>query len=243
MSHPRRFFVPTATLGETVTLSREESKHAIRVLRLTAGEPVAVFNEQGEAFLGAIQTADPQATTIHLQKAAPRSPATGTPKITVAAGIAKGKHFDLLVRLITELGAEELWPLLTERTVIKPSQTHGKADRWKRIALEAAKQSRRTRPLAIADPNSLQSFLNTDAHFDQKIIACLEAETVPLKQVLIDTRESTRVLALIGPEGDFTAEEVRLAQDHGCIPVALTPTVLRVETAAAFLVSAVVSAG
>jgi 16S rRNA (uracil1498-N3)-methyltransferase len=102
---------------------------------------------------------------------------------------------------------------------------------WEKIAINAAKQSKRTMLPLIDSLREIKDILSQTGDFDLKIIPTLSESTKPLKDVLGDKRYRN-ILVIIGPEGDFTPDEVDLAKKAGCIPVSLGNLVLRVETAA-----------
>ena len=109
-------------------------------------------------------------------------------------------------------------------------------ERWKKIALNASLQSQRN-TLPILEPiKNIKGLLSDSGSFDLKLIPTLIQERKPLKETLEESK-SKNILVIIGPEGDFTSDELGLAKKMGCIPVSLGDLVLRVETAAVAVVS------
>jgi 16S rRNA (uracil1498-N3)-methyltransferase len=109
-------------------------------------------------------------------------------------------------------------------------------ERWKRIAKSAAQQCKRNDIPIIDSVKRMEEVLAEAGNFDLKIIPTLAGEHRSIKEVFSEIR-GKKILVFIGPEGDFTDEEIRLAMKAGCIPVTLGPLVLRVDTAAISVVS------
>ena len=138
-------------------------------------------------------------------------------------------RYEWFVEKATEVGVDAVIPVIgerSERKVFKP-------ERCRKIALSAMKQSLKASLPAIEDPLPLKDFI-TRAEGLKMICCCFEGETTrrSISQVLEGAPEGCRISILIGPEGDFSPEEVHLAVEHGFVPVHLGPSRLRTETAA-----------
>jgi 16S rRNA (uracil1498-N3)-methyltransferase len=146
---------------------------------------------------------------------------------------------DDIVDKLTQLGVARIIPLKTQNTVVVLDEKKEKmrAGHWEKVAISAAKQSGR-RTLPVIDPvREIKDFLARADNFDLKVIPTLSAEGIrPLKDVL-GNKKYRDILAIIGPEGDFTTGEIDLAERRGCIPVSLGKLVWRVETAAVAVTS------
>ncbi len=208
-------------------LSAEESHHATHVLRVKAGETVNVFDGRGheaqcrvaEAGKGAVRLAILQQTNT------PPLPC----RISLAQAIPK-KNMDLIVQKATELGVAEIAPLISERTV---KRTDAAVERWREIALESCKQCGNNWLPEIHAPQKAGEFINALPKANLCLIASLQPDAKPLKQILPEKRPAS-LLVLIGPEGDFTPAELALAKSAGCLPLSLGPLVLRSDTAALY---------
>jgi 16S rRNA (uracil1498-N3)-methyltransferase len=234
-----RFYLPNL---QQLVLSAAEAHHAIHVLRLREGDSVNVFDGRGHEAQCAVSqiSADfVQLKLLSLSNALPLSC-----RITLAQAVPK-KNMDLILQKATELGVSSILPLISERTIVQlDEQDSKKLERWRAICLEACKQSGNNWLPALQQPQKARDFLADLAErktsFDLKLIASLQSDTRPLKNILADSPHSTSaasVLILIGPEGDFTPAEFNLAKNAGCLPLSLGPLVLRAETAALYALS------
>ena len=154
---------------------------------------------------------------------------------------------DLIVQKAVEIGAAEIFPLLSARTVVHldPESAAQKQAKWQTVALEAAKQCGQNWLPQVQTPRTLDEFFAAqppNSH-DLRLIGSLQPGAMHLKRVLADysradnDKRPASVLMLIGPEGDFTPAEIALARSHGCTPLTLGPIILRVETAAIYCLS------
>jgi 16S rRNA (uracil1498-N3)-methyltransferase len=214
-------------------LDPTQAHHAIRVLRLKVGDTLNVFDGRGhEAQCRVTEFGeDSVRLTILQQSSTPPLPC----RITLAQAIPK-KNMDLIVQKATELGVAVIVPLISERTVVQIDDDSKKVPRWRDIALDACKQCGNNWLPEIQAPQKAHDFLSSLVKFDLKLIASLQADSKPLKQ-LIPGSPPCSVLILIGPEGDFTPAELGAAKSAGCLPLSLGPLVLRAETAALYALS------
>jgi 16S rRNA (uracil1498-N3)-methyltransferase len=159
-------------------------------------------------------------------------------RITVACAIAKNVLMDDIVNKLTQLGVSRIIPLETERTIVRMDKVKKflRLERWKRIAKSASQQCKRNDIPVVDSVRRLDEVLSEAESFDLKIIPTLEGEHRSIKEVFLENR-AKRILVLVGPEGDFTDAEVRIAMKFGCIPVSLGELVLRVDTAAISIAS------
>ena len=153
---------------------------------------------------------------------------------------------DLIVQKAVEIGASEIAPIISDRTIVHvDSKSAGqKQSKWQQIAVEAAKQCGQNWLPHVHAPRKLSEFLSVarEKPFDLQLIGSLQPGAHHLKKVLADYSSEHQhrpesVLMLVGPEGDFTPAELALARRHGCQPITLGPIILRVETAAIYCLS------
>jgi 16S rRNA (uracil1498-N3)-methyltransferase len=165
-------------------------------------------------------------------------------QITLAQAIPKGKNMDLIVQKAVEIGASEIAPVISERTIVhlEAKEAAQKQAKWQQVAIEAAKQSGQNWLPTLRLPRKLSDFF-TNAQLQQlRLIGSLQSDALHLKSVLADYEREHQahpesVLMCIGPEGDFTPAELSLARSNGCRPITLGPIILRVETAAIYCLS------
>lgn len=198
-----RFFVEKIT--HPAVLSPEESRHAVKALRLAPGDRVTVF-DPNETWSGEIESAAGKVTIRLLE----RIPAPSIPRVVVAAAAPKGARLDWMVEKLAELGVSEFVPVRFSRSVVEPGE--GKRKRLEKIALAAAKQS--GAPVMKISPEKAVAQLPADAW----LAAPGSAERPPAGGGMV----------VVGPEGGLTPEEdARFARRFS-----LGPTILRIETAA-----------
>lgn len=234
-----RFFIaPQNWSLDRLKLDAEESHHCLDVLRLKVGDRVCVFNGNGIEATAEIVGTEKSGVTLkalHHGKSAP----IGC-EITLGQAIPKGKNMDLIVQKATELGVASIAPLLSERTVIQldAEEAEKKRLKWEGVAIEAAKQCGQNWLPKVQVPRSPKDFFNAGERYDLMLIASLQTDAVHLKTILGEqAKRPSKVLVLVGPEGDFTPAEIALAKSCGCRPITLGPIVLRTETAALYCLS------
>jgi 16S rRNA (uracil1498-N3)-methyltransferase len=210
-----RFFAPDAIeIGANVALSKEERHHA-RVVRVRDGEEVEIFDSLGRNFFGRYTSGAVEV----LNEAANREPRTA---IQLAMSIIQLDKFEFVLQKATELGVQSFIPLITDRMELRVERVHGKQDRWKKIVLEAVKQSGRSKIPPIEPPVQFDDAIRGEG---PKIV--FDADASPLTT---DNRQPTTLF--IGPEGGFTEREIQLARNAGAAFERLGPRRLRAETAA-----------
>lgn len=217
----RRLHADQVRLG-TMDLSIEQSRHARDVLRLKLGGSVEVFDSAGHLGLGVIVALEP-VVQVRIESLADRPASTF--ELTIASAVPKGDRADWLVEKLSELGVTRWIPLQTARSVVHPEGT-SKIDRWNRIAIEAAKQCKRTGTMQIDPLTPLAqviSGISIQGYFGSTF-----AGAGPL--VMQDGLANA--IVLIGPEGGWTPEEEQAMTQSGLTPVTLGDTILRIETAA-----------
>jgi 16S rRNA (uracil1498-N3)-methyltransferase len=239
----RFFLAPNDWNG--LELRGGEAHHARDVLRLQPNDRLAVFDGRGREATAEVAALDREVVRIRLLQQSV-TPSLGA-RITLAQAIPKGKNMDLIVQKAVEIGAAEIFPLLSARTVVQlDTETAAqKQAKWQTIALEAAKQCGQNWLPQIHTPQSPNDFFaNEDAAaFDLRLIGSLQPGAMHLKKILSEYAQShagtrpKKVLMLVGPEGDFTPAEIALARSQGCQPLTLGPIILRVETAAIYCLS------
>ncbi len=238
-----RFYIPPIAWNpDALRLDEAESHHALNVLRLTPGEKVVVFNGQGTEATAQVLPASTK-RAVHLQTLHRVKTPPLPCRLTLAQAIPKGKNMDLIVQKATELGAAEIAPLLSERTVTRVESDESasvKQAKWQGVVVEAAKQCGQNWLPVVALPRTPKEFFaaHPAGSFDFMLIASLQSDSRRLRALLEEHGSKPKsALILVGPEGDFTPAEIGLAKSAGCRPITLGPIVLRTETAAIYCLS------
>ncbi|OYV06405.1 MAG: 16S rRNA (uracil(1498)-N(3))-methyltransferase [Verrucomicrobiales bacterium VVV1] len=233
-----RFFLPSDSWGEVAWLTGDEAKHLSQVLRIRAGEKVAVFDGKGRRADATVEEVSRE--RVRLELGAVTSIPILEPEVILALAIPKGKKMDLVVQKAVELGVSAIQPLVTRNTIVQPGE--GKSDKWQRVALEACKQSGLDHLPTVHEPLDFGKWieaLGRPVGQELRLIASLAEGARPMREILRRADVPSRVVLLVGPEGDFTPAETQAALDAVFAPVTLGATVLRAETASLFCLSAI----
>jgi len=231
-----RFFLNPDAWGAEADLAGDEARHFSQVLRGKAGDAITVFDGAGRRAVATVLEARRERVRVRLGEVV--TTPLPQPEILLAQAVPKGKTMDLIVQKAVELGAAGIQPLVTRHTVVHPSECKG--GKWQRVALEACKQCGQDHLPVVPAATGLDAWLVGGHPAGLRLLASLAAGARPLREVLREISPGpARVVVLVGPEGDFTAEETVAAVAAGFTPVSLGPIVLRVETAALFCLAAV----
>lgn len=230
MMNPR-FFCPEGLVPDCeISLPVPVAHHAERVLRLTVGDPVVLFDGRGGEFAATLTALGKQP----LARLGPRLPIERESPlaITLVQALASGDKMDWVVQKAVELGVVAIQPVAAERSVLKLSGDRAgkRVAHWQQIAVAACEQSGRNRVPVVGEILTLARYL------------ALPAQGTPVGTRLVLAPGAAGALAckapplgplavLIGPEGGWSAQELELAERAGCAPLALGPRVLRTETA------------
>lgn len=225
---PPRFHAPDLDAAAAdVVLPEGESTHLCRVLRLHEGDAVEVFDGRGALHAGTVRSVSPRASVVTVGAplaAAPEPPAA----IIIVQALLKGDAMDAVVRDATVLGAVEIWPMTTTRTNVPARAADAAADRWRRVAVAAAKQCGRAVIPRIAPVRPVGDVL-TDATLSTYTRLWL-TEPAALAGTDGDVLPPAGAVCLaIGPEGGWAPEELTAASASGWERWTLAPVTLRAE--------------
>ncbi len=231
----RRFYAPPESrIDDSITLSSDESHHLLRVLRLTIGDELFVFDGDGDEYRCEFTEVKNKIAVVEVIEKL-NNPVESPLQLTLAQALAKGEKFDFIVQKATELGASCITPLITEYADVKlnAEQAGKRLERWQRISLEALKQSGRRKIVKIALPVSIEKFFESnDQKNKEEIIFFNERGGLTLEPALNSLKNKEIVTAMIGPEGGWSDKEIHLFNQHACKSVTLGGRILRTETAA-----------
>ncbi|HET9095694.1 MAG TPA: 16S rRNA (uracil(1498)-N(3))-methyltransferase [Candidatus Baltobacteraceae bacterium] len=226
-----RFFVEGRhESGQAVPLSGSDAHKIISVLRMRQGDTIEIIDSAAQRFRATLAI-DERSVRAELGERI-GSPASVLPHVTVAQGVPKGQKMDFVVEKLTELGAAEIIPLQSERTIVN-GVSENKIERWRRLAKTAAQQCGRDDIPRIADPLALADLCKTFAAYDVVLFPWELADRVPLRDLLPElVADARRILVLVGPEGGFSHAEAAAAHSAGAQLISLGSRILRTETAA-----------
>lgn len=222
MSRQRRFLVDG--IADRVVLRGDEAHHLRSVLRLGAGDAVVLFDGRGRAAEAVVTRMGRDAVELEVRGDAP----TGESALSLTVGVAvlKADRMALVVQKLTELGVTAILPLATDRGEVPAERARKSLDRWRRIAMEACKQSGRSRLPELAEPQSLEETLSSGS------APAVALAAHPGSPPLVPSDRRGPMLALLGPEGGWSETELEAMQGAGVRLFGLGPRTLRAETAA-----------
>ena len=224
------FFANIFIDTENILLSAEESKHCVRVLRHKDGDVIHVIDGKGNFYETEITDANPQKCSV---KIISKKQVSSPKKYHLHIAISPTKNADRIEWMLekcTEFGVDEFSFIICKRT----EKTGVKTERLKKIAESAVKQSIQAILPIINEAQTFKEFVSTQNNASKYIAHCLEQDKTELKTML----QNTQTLILIGPEGDFTEDEIKLAIENKFQPITLGNTRLRTETAGLYAAAA-----
>ncbi len=239
-----RVFIPGARPG-VVEVGGHPFHHVAHVLRRSVGDPVVVLDGEGRAYESRIRAIQSDRLVLEVLGVAETESVPVSAALTAAVAVPRGDGLEQAIRLASETGLAAVQPLYTERTVARPRAGSAKVERWRRIAVESAQQCRRLLPLEVHDPVSWADYieiasglLDPESGSRRAWIAIPGGpgpEEAGLLAALRVVPSPLIITVLIGPEGGFTPDELRQAQDLGVGAVGFPAPVLKTPTAVVYL--------
>lgn len=229
---PRFFVSPEQINNASVYISGPDVNHIRRVLRLGPGDNLTILDGCGRAYEAVIEKTCREQVVCTIRKEVPAGAALPI-KVTLVQGIPKAGKMDLIIQKGTELGVSRVMPLICQRSVVKleGDKPAKKLKRWRRVALEAAKQCRRPDVPEVSEPSDWDRVLADMPPGAAAFMPWEEENTDSLKSFLWESSAKEEIYVFIGSEGGFTFAEVKRARERGVRPVTLGPRILRTETA------------
>jgi 16S rRNA (uracil1498-N3)-methyltransferase len=237
MSRPPRFFIsPDQIAGIEAVVTGEDVRHIATVLRMKTGDELLLCDGEGTEYAVKIKHVERSGITTEITGQSKRE--IRHPRITLGQGLPKADKMDFIVQKATELGASNIVPLVTERTIVKIKDEEKRIGRWQKIAREAAMQSDRPDITKVLSIRRFDDYLRAlDPGLRTLLLLPWEEGTEPIKNVLRQHSSVKNLIVLIGPEGGFSAAEAESAKTRGFHHVSLGPNILRTETAAVAVLS------
>jgi 16S rRNA (uracil1498-N3)-methyltransferase len=222
----RRFYSSEQNFeGTSVHLDTDETRHLRDVLRLRAGDEAFVFDGAGREFRCKVhEIGKKSAELIVIEEVAPTAPESPF-ELTLAATILNGEKYDLVVQKSVELGVRVLQPIHTLRSEVKLKDAEKRMERWRRIALEATKQSGRATIMAIEHPIEFDELVAGARN--ENVVLFSERDGADLAGATV----GKKITALIGPKGGWDDSELEAARSSGVSIITLGGRILRAETA------------
>ena len=219
------FYNPDIKSGDTTFLfDKEESRHIIKVLRKKEGDTIEITNGMGFLFTSEITFGNEKKCEVNVIKEQFFEPAPYSLHLAVAP-TKLNDRYEWFLEKATEIGISEITPIICEHS----ERSNFKADRFEKIVQTAMKQSLQFYLPKLNEPVAFNTFIKEQPEGQLFIAHCEESEKTLLKNAL---KPEGKLTILIGPEGDFSTEEITLALQQNYAPVSLGNTRLRTETAA-----------
>ena len=224
MSLPRFFVAAPLALG-LHDLPEAQAHYLSRVLRLTVGAAVQLFDGSGQEYIGELTSVSKKAVQVELRECLDGLPESAL-QIHLGQGLSRGERMDWAIQKATELGVAEITPLFTERCEVRlnDERMQKRLEHWQQIAISACEQCGRSKVPVIYAPQSVKDWQAT-------VQAELKLVLHPVAQPLTEHTTPSTLAFLIGPEGGLSDAEVAQAAEYGFQPARLGPRVLRTETA------------
>ena len=232
MNTMRICYLPKDNLGDRIIISDPRQIHHLSVvLRLKCGDEVSAFDGKERECLCQIEKIAKDKLTLIIQQT--KTVSLSDTEITLACAIPKNVKMDYIIQKTTELGVSRIIPMHTKRTIVKidPRKAADKQKRWQRIAQEASKQCKRIRFPRIDPVREFKDALSEISGCDLAVIPNLEKGNKTIAEAA-NALKGKSIIVFIGPEGDFTPDEIAAGAEKGCIGVSLGDLVLKVDTAA-----------
>jgi len=230
----QRYFIEEENKqGNTVTISGQDFHHIKNVMRCVKGDKVIITLPSGESYEATIASFSNDSVNLDITKELNEK--NKTMNLSIAQSLIKKDHFELVLQKTTELGVKELFPIMTQRSIIKLDNLSKKMPRYQTIVKEASEQSERTQLPKIHELSTIKTL--PYELFDVVLIAYARETDNQLRSVISEIGKHNKVLVLIGPEGGFSDTELEYLDTVGTF-VSLGDTILRSETAAIYVASA-----
>ncbi|MFN2371115.1 MAG: 16S rRNA (uracil(1498)-N(3))-methyltransferase [Candidatus Krumholzibacteriia bacterium] len=230
----RQFFLATVgappAAGQHVLLDRDESHHALTVLRRGDRDPVGLVDGRGLRLTARLAGRDGKLARLEILTVAHDEAEQAAPRLWLACGVVKGRRWEWVLEKAVELGAHRITPLLCEHGVVEPRE--GRRERWLGVLRAALKQSGRAWLPELDEPQSLADWLAGGGDW-RLFYGAVPAERDAVAAEPTATAADAWLAAAIGPEGGWAPAERTALQDAGAAVLDLGPHVLRTETAAA----------
>lgn len=227
-----RFYVPKESIkGNQVLIIGKEAHHILDVMRLKVSDNIVVFDGTGNEYVGIVKGTGNKSLSLEITQTRKTTPQENS-IVTLIQAIPKKEKMDYIVEKATELGVNCVMPVTTARTIPDWSESKkaGIVTRWQKISQEAAKQCGRMVLPEIEPVKTLEEALSHINGYDLKLIAALSDNAIKLKDAL-KSCSGGKIAVAIGPEGDFTEEEIKQAEEKGFKIVNLGRRVLKSDTA------------
>ncbi len=229
----RFYFHSVDFTKKNISITDKDELHHIKdVLRLKAGDKLSIFNGQNQEALAVISSVKENEIIAVVESV--READKGGARVILCCAVPKKAKFEFIIEKCTELGVHSIIPLRTKRTEVIYSADKNplKQERFQKVAINASKQCGRIDVPTVHQMTDFKTVFSALPEDALVLIASLTRESIALKDALGKAVDNRPIALFIGPEGDFTAEEVDWALKQGAQSISLGNTILKVDTAA-----------
>ena len=218
-------------INENIVMDDFAAHHALKVMRLKNNDQLILFNGDGSDYTGQVINISKHQGTVSI-KSKKNIRSESNLRVILLQALTSSEKMDLIIQKTTELGISEIQPIVCERSIvkIKKEKIEKKLSHWRQVAIAACEQCGRAKVPKIHEPENITKYLERiiESDKDTKIILSPEASK-SLDNIAPNIKQDIKVL--IGPEGDFTKQELDLSIQNGFSPIKIGPRILRTETA------------
>jgi len=232
----RFYHSKSININETIIMDDFAAHHALKVMRLKTNDQLILFNGDGSDFTGQVIRISKRQVEVSI-KSKKNIKNESNLKVILLQALTSSEKMDLIIQKTTELGISEIQPIICERSIvkIKNEKIEKKLSHWRQVSIAACEQCGRAKIPTIHKPENIIKYLEkTESKKDTKIILSPEA-TKSLNNFIPNMKQDIKVL--IGPEGDFTKQELDFSIQKGFSPIKIGPRILRTETASMCILS------
>jgi len=238
------FFAPPENIRESekvILIHGKEAKHIIKSLRHKKNDQILISDGKGNKYITRIESIENNLIRCKIIKSVSARINPSITKITLAQSLLKNNKMDFITQKSSELGIHAIIPFISSRTIpiINQDNFDKKQKRWQKIVYEASKQSERSIIPEISPIIRFKELLKKSANFDLSLIFWENEMSNNLKNVITYSHKPDTILCVIGPEGGFSDEEIKIAKEANLTSVSLGNHYLRSETAALFVLSVI----
>lgn len=236
MPGTRLYFAGTIVAGDELTLEGDQARYVGRVLRLRPGDPITLFDGRGAEFSAVVVTSGKNTVQVSVGEQSPKDVESPL-RVHLLQGISRGERMDFVIQKATELGVARITPVLTEYSVVKleAKRAEKRLLHWRGVAVSACEQCGRNVLPQVDEAIGLRDWLGANQADQRRRIILQPGAKDSISAV--DAGDAELVI-LIGPEGGFSDSEYELAAATGFQPIGFGPRILRTETAALAVLTA-----
>jgi 16S rRNA (uracil1498-N3)-methyltransferase len=219
----RRFFSEEKVRGSIIDIVDEEAYHLRKVLRVKKGTVIEITDGKGVLHYGKVDSFSGENVRVWIERTE-RFKKTER-KIIIAASLLKRTPMNFMIEKLTEIGVDEITPIIFNRTELKPSEKVVK--KWEKIAIASIKVNKRPWLTKVNSPIAFDELIEKYTNINRKYMLDIQG-----KKKLSVLTDNIRMIAVIGPPGDYIQSEREVLFANGYEPIKISNSILKVETAA-----------